>query len=133
MASKKLTSSSPAVPSTTDSGVGCHSQIDMSAIFCKINPDQYDLVQIRSFIPLKCIFKNSTFRTCNKLRCTSCDFNVVIYDDFEWQKDCDYLFFRNNVPDFQKLKSKLISRRGELFEHIFPYLIPYVMHFCSYP
>lgn len=51
-------------------------------------------------------------RVCDKLRCTSCDFSVVILNDYEWQKDCDYLFFRNNIPDFDKLKSKLTRRRG---------------------
>uniref|UniRef100_A0A6P8HUU1 Cilia- and flagella-associated protein 418 n=1 Tax=Actinia tenebrosa TaxID=6105 RepID=A0A6P8HUU1_ACTTE len=50
-------------------------------------------------------------RTCDQLRCTSCDFKVVMFDNYEWQRDCDYLFFRNNVPDFQKLKAKLITRR----------------------
>ena len=52
---------------------------------------------------------------CDKLRCTSCDFSVVILNDYEWQKDCDYLFFRNNIPDFDKLKSKLTRRRGKIF------------------
>lgn len=51
-------------------------------------------------------------RACDKLRCTSCDFSVVILNDYEWQKDCDYLFFRNNIPDFEKLKSKLTRKRG---------------------
>lgn len=54
------------------------------------------------------------FRVCDKLRCTSCDFNVVILTDYEWQADCDYLFFRNNIPDFDKLKRKLIRKRGKL-------------------
>lgn len=51
-------------------------------------------------------------RVCDKLRCTSCDFSVVILDDYEWQPDCDYLFFRNNIPDFDKLRSKLRKKRG---------------------
>ncbi|KAK3744457.1 hypothetical protein QZH41_012876, partial [Actinostola sp. cb2023] len=50
--------------------------------------------------------------TCDQLRCTSCDFKVVTFDNFQWQADCDYLFFRNNVPDFRKLKAKLIPKRG---------------------
>ena len=52
------------------------------------------------------------FRVCDKLRCTSCDFNVVILNEYEWQGDCDYLFFRNNIPDFDKLKCKLKRKRG---------------------
>lgn len=51
-------------------------------------------------------------RACDRLRCTSCDFSVVILNDYEWQVDCDYLFFRNNIPDFEKLKSKLTRKRG---------------------
>lgn len=51
-------------------------------------------------------------RSCDKLRCTSCDFDVVMFDNFEWHQDCDYLFFRNNVPDFQRLKSKLTTKKG---------------------
>ncbi|EDO49219.1 predicted protein [Nematostella vectensis] len=51
-------------------------------------------------------------RTCDKLRCTSCDFKVVVFDNYAWDGDCDYLFFRNNVPDFHKLKVKLKTRKG---------------------
>jgi len=45
-------------------------------------------------------------------------------NDYEWQEDCDYLFFRNNIPDFDKLKSKLTRRRGKFFgtythKHVF--------------
>ncbi|KAK3757982.1 hypothetical protein RRG08_058294 [Elysia crispata] len=51
-------------------------------------------------------------RPCDQLRCTSCDFRVCIFDDMAWKKDTDYLFLRNNVPDFDKLKSKLIKKKG---------------------
>ncbi|XP_033117554.1 protein C8orf37-like [Anneissia japonica] len=51
-------------------------------------------------------------RSCNQLRCTSCDFKVVFYDDYIWHSTCDYLFLRNNVPDFQKLKAKLKKQKG---------------------
>ncbi|XP_073341126.1 cilia- and flagella-associated protein 418 isoform X4 [Pagrus major] len=30
-------------------------------------------------------------RSCDQLRCTSCDFRVLMFDDFEWDS-CDYLF-----------------------------------------
>lgn len=33
-------------------------------------------------------------RSCDHLRCTACDFWVVSYDDYMWDKSCDYLFFR---------------------------------------
>eukprot|EP00057_Strongylocentrotus_purpuratus_P006525 XP_011660999.1 PREDICTED: protein C8orf37 [Strongylocentrotus purpuratus] len=50
-------------------------------------------------------------KACDQLRCTSCDFKVVFYDDFEWDQSCNYLFFRNNVPDFQKLRAKLRKKK----------------------
>lgn len=53
-----------------------------------------------------------TERACDQLRCTSCDFRVVFYDDVQWDKSCDYLFFRNNVPDYQRLCSKLKRKNG---------------------
>ncbi|KAK6490808.1 protein C8orf37-like protein isoform X1 [Huso huso] len=51
-------------------------------------------------------------RTCNQLRCTACDFRVATFDDYEWDQSSDYLFFRNNMPDSNKLKAKLVRRRG---------------------
>ncbi|KAI8519756.1 PREDICTED: protein C8orf37-like [Branchiostoma belcheri] len=51
-------------------------------------------------------------RSCDQLRCTDCDFRVVFYDNYEWDATCEYLFFRNNVPDFAKLKAKLNKRKG---------------------
>ncbi|XP_041454005.1 protein C8orf37-like [Lytechinus variegatus] len=51
-------------------------------------------------------------KACDQLRCTSCDFKIVFYDDYEWDQSCNYLFFRNNVPDFQKLRAKLRKKKG---------------------
>ncbi|XP_071785830.1 cilia- and flagella-associated protein 418-like [Asterias amurensis] len=51
-------------------------------------------------------------RMCDQLRCTSCDFKIVFFDNFEWDSSCEYLFFRNNVPDFKKLSAKLKKRKG---------------------
>ncbi|KAI3361259.1 hypothetical protein L3Q82_012926 [Scortum barcoo] len=51
-------------------------------------------------------------KSCDQLRCTSCDFRVLMFDDFEWDSSCDYLFLRNNMPDRQKLRAKLRKRRG---------------------
>ncbi|XP_072317647.1 cilia- and flagella-associated protein 418 [Eucyclogobius newberryi] len=51
-------------------------------------------------------------RSCDQLRCTSCDFSVLAFDDCEWDQSCHYLFFRNNVPERVKLRSKLRPRRG---------------------
>ncbi|XP_039974062.1 protein C8orf37 homolog [Xiphias gladius] len=51
-------------------------------------------------------------RSCDQLRCTSCDFRVLTFDDCEWDLSCDYLFLRNNTPDRQKLGAKLKKRKG---------------------
>ncbi|XP_071325536.1 cilia- and flagella-associated protein 418 [Trachinotus anak] len=51
-------------------------------------------------------------RCCDQLRCISCDFRVLMFDDCEWDSSCDYLFLRNNMPDRQKLRAKLKKRRG---------------------
>ncbi|XP_028592290.1 cilia- and flagella-associated protein 418 isoform X2 [Podarcis muralis] len=51
-------------------------------------------------------------RTCDQLRCTACDFRVLQYDDFQWDQSCDYLFFRNNMPEFRKLRTKMQTKKG---------------------
>ncbi|XP_007488196.1 cilia- and flagella-associated protein 418 isoform X2 [Monodelphis domestica] len=55
---------------------------------------------------------NTSQRTCDQLRCTACDFRVLSFDDYMWDKSCDYLFFRNNMPEFSKLKAKMIKQKG---------------------
>uniref|UniRef100_A0A7N4NSQ5 Cilia- and flagella-associated protein 418 n=1 Tax=Sarcophilus harrisii TaxID=9305 RepID=A0A7N4NSQ5_SARHA len=55
---------------------------------------------------------NTSQRTCDQLRCTACDFRVLNFDDYIWDKSCDYLFFRNNMPEFNKLKAKMTKRKG---------------------
>ena len=37
---------------------------------------------------------------------------VQIFDHYRWSPDTDYLFLRNNMPDFSKLQSRLLSRRS---------------------
>lgn len=51
-------------------------------------------------------------RACDRLRCIACDFRVVSYNDYMWDRSCDYLFFRNNMPEFHKLKTKLVKKKG---------------------
>ncbi|XP_015225672.1 PREDICTED: protein C8orf37 homolog [Cyprinodon variegatus] len=51
-------------------------------------------------------------RSCDQLRCISCDFRVLMFDDSEWDASCDYLFLRNNMPDRHKLRAKLKKRKG---------------------
>jgi len=51
-------------------------------------------------------------RTCSNLRCTNCDFKVIQIDDCEWHSSVDYLFLRNNMPDFNRIKKKLVKNNG---------------------
>ncbi|XP_064393369.1 cilia- and flagella-associated protein 418-like [Halichondria panicea] len=51
-------------------------------------------------------------RSCDKLRCTGCDFNVLHFNDFTWHSKCDYMFFRNNMPNTDKLSKNLVRKRG---------------------
>ncbi|XP_008846074.1 protein C8orf37 homolog isoform X1 [Nannospalax galili] len=55
---------------------------------------------------------NTSQRACDHLRCIACDFRIVSYNDCMWDKSCDYLFFRNNMPEFHKLKTKLTAKKG---------------------
>ena len=71
---------------------------------------QLDLVMLTFFDLFVCLFIR---RACNALRCTSCDFNVEMFDDVIWDSKTDYLFLRNNVPNFEKLKVNLIRKKGQ--------------------
>eukprot|EP00899_Mesostigma_viride_P015831 jgi/Mesvir1/24249/Mv10953-RA.1 len=51
-------------------------------------------------------------RCCDKLRCTKCDFRVLNFDGKEWFEDVEYLFFRNCIPDEEKLSKKLRVQPG---------------------
>jgi len=55
--------------------------------------------------------KSSAFSksVCNQLRCLSCNFKVVGFDGFSWDTSADYMFFRNNMPNEQKLRQKLVQ------------------------
>ncbi|XP_073488098.1 cilia- and flagella-associated protein 418 isoform X1 [Aquarana catesbeiana] len=55
---------------------------------------------------------NISERACSQLRCTSCDFSVLSFDDYKWDSSCDYLFFRNSMPEHSKLQSKMIRKKG---------------------
>ncbi|OXB79886.1 UNVERIFIED_CONTAM: hypothetical protein H355_000916 [Colinus virginianus] len=54
----------------------------------------------------------SLTRTCDQLRCTACDFRVLLFNDYIWDQSCDYLFFRNNMPELSKLRAKMIKKKG---------------------
>lgn len=49
---------------------------------------------------------------CDNLRCSSCDFKVNRYIDKNWTSSVNYLFFRNNFPDYDKLKCNLRPCKG---------------------
>ena len=51
-------------------------------------------------------------RSCSNLMCLSCDFRVVSFDGWRWSDGADYLFLRNNYPDFQRLSSQLVPDRS---------------------
>lgn len=46
-------------------------------------------------------------RACDHLRCIACDFWVVSYDDYGWDKSCDYLFFRYVSKELHSVKNVL--------------------------
>ncbi|XP_059920837.1 cilia- and flagella-associated protein 418 [Gadus macrocephalus] len=52
-------------------------------------------------------------RSCDQLRCTSCDFRILTFEDQEWDSACDYLFLRNNMPDGERLRAKLRRSKGK--------------------
>ncbi len=45
------------------------------------------------------------YKVCPELRCTSCDFKVVRFENARWRPQCDYLFFRNYRTNMSKLKA----------------------------
>lgn len=55
---------------------------------------------------------NISEKACNQLRCTACDFIIVVFEDNKWDQSCDYLFFRNSMPELSKLKCKMIKKKG---------------------
>lgn len=44
---------------------------------------------------------------CDHLRCLQCNFEVLQFSNYEWNESVDYMFFRNNVPNVDKLSQKL--------------------------
>jgi hypothetical protein len=54
-------------------------------------------------------FRASSFSpcVCNALLCSQCNFKVLFFPQMRWQSSADYLFFRNNMPNTDKLSTKL--------------------------
>ncbi|KAL1519720.1 hypothetical protein AB1Y20_023230 [Prymnesium parvum] len=52
--------------------------------------------------------------TCEtNLRCARCDFKVLKFAGRSWVPSADYMFFRNFMPDREKLGQKLTASDGE--------------------
>uniref|UniRef100_A0A0R3UKA0 Cilia- and flagella-associated protein 418 n=1 Tax=Mesocestoides corti TaxID=53468 RepID=A0A0R3UKA0_MESCO len=41
------------------------------------------------------------------LRCLECDHDVATFSGYKWKKSTDYMFLRNNYPNFSKLRCNL--------------------------
>jgi len=46
---------------------------------------------------------------CCNIRCTRCDMTVQIFDRSEWDPSCEYMFFRENHPNREKLSAMVCS------------------------
>ncbi|XP_049709615.1 cilia- and flagella-associated protein 418 isoform X3 [Elephas maximus indicus] len=56
---------------------------------------------------------NISQRACDHLRCIACDFWIVSYDDYMWDKSCNYLFFRRIAHSLPvKLRWKRMTSQG---------------------
>mmetsp|Transcript_17270 Transcript_17270/g.27576 ORF Transcript_17270/g.27576 Transcript_17270/m.27576 type:complete len:214 (-) Transcript_17270:56-697(-) len=51
-------------------------------------------------------------KLCTRMRCTSCDFEVLRFDNSKWNDKVSYLFFRNNTPNVARLSVNLLSTQG---------------------
>ena len=53
---------------------------------------------------------SATRRVCANLRCSNCDCAVVCFEGVEWAGEIEYLFLRNNYPDYERMRGKLVAR-----------------------
>jgi hypothetical protein len=44
-------------------------------------------------------------------QCTACDFQVLRVENVIWSSAVEYMFFRNNYPNVQKLRQQLVTRK----------------------
>ena len=66
------------------------------------------------------------------MRCTSCDFHVMWFDNYSWSDSCDYYFLRNNVPDFGRLKRKLNISQGIVCDDDYMHGVLYRLYMDMY-
>eukprot|EP00116_Pleurobrachia_bachei_P011628 sb/3471890/ len=50
-------------------------------------------------------------KSCPNMRCSKCDCAIVVFDGYSWKSEVDYLFLRNNYPDFERVKSLLEKKK----------------------
>mmetsp|Transcript_65608 Transcript_65608/g.116788 ORF Transcript_65608/g.116788 Transcript_65608/m.116788 type:complete len:262 (-) Transcript_65608:1016-1801(-) len=62
--------------------------------------------------PTGCSPTSLVDKKCDNIRCTKCDFKVIWFDNYSWDPSVTYIFLRNNVPDFDKLKEMLVKDNG---------------------
>lgn len=44
--------------------------------------------------------------------CIGCDFQVLVCEDCVWTEEVDYMFFRNNYPNIERLRRCLVPQEG---------------------
>jgi len=56
--------------------------------------------------------KSSAFSkcACDRLRCLKCNFEAIQFSGQEWSSNVDYMFFRNNMPNREKLSPQLLQK-----------------------
>jgi len=59
---------------------------------------------------------NSAFSksACDQLLCSQCNFRILFFLNFEWDTKVEYMFFRNNMPNVEKLSVMLLPREGSV-------------------
>lgn len=65
----------------------------------------YDITDTLCFSNVCPLLRYLQHLSNNPQRCTSCDFQVVRFEDARWRPECDYLFFRNWRTNILKLKA----------------------------
>jgi hypothetical protein len=53
---------------------------------------------------------NSAFSkvACDQLLCSQCNFRIVTFFNYVWDTNVEYMFFRNNMPNTERLSEKLV-------------------------
>lgn len=60
----------------------------------------------------KFIFEGFSRKSCDNLLCKKCDIKIKIRKNEKWKANCDYLFFRSNFGNPEKLKIGILKKFG---------------------